>query len=54
MLDPQREGKRGRFRLDIWKKMLAMRVVRHCTGCSERWWCPIPADTHSQGMGSEH
>ena len=23
-------------------------------GYSERWWCPIPADTQVRGWGSEH
>jgi len=32
----------------------ALRAVRHCAECTERWWCPIPADSHGQGMGCEH
>jgi len=43
--------KEGRFRLDIRKKLCTLRAVRHCTGCPERWWCPIPADSHGQGTG---
>ena len=29
--------KAGRFRLDISKKFFAVRVVKHWTGCPERW-----------------
>ena len=29
----------------------AVKAVRRCTVCTERWWCPIPADSHGQGMG---
>ena len=29
-------------------------AMKHCVGCPERWWYPIPADTHGHGMGSEH
>ena len=43
--------KEGKFRLGVRKKLFTLRAVRHCTGCPERWWCPIPADSHCQGMG---
>ena len=26
-------------------------AVRNSTGCPERWWCLIPADSQGQGMG---
>jgi len=32
----------GRFRLDIRKKFLTLRVVRHRTDCPERLWMPPP------------
>ena len=44
---------KGRFRLDI-RKLFTMGAERHCRGCSEKWWCPIPADIQGQGMGSEY
>jgi len=46
--------KEGSFRLEIRKNSFTIRAVRHCAGCPERWRCPIPADAHGQGMGSEH
>ena len=33
--------KEGRLRLDIRKKVFTVRVVRHCTGCPERWWMSL-------------
>jgi len=46
--------KEGRFRLDIRKKFLYHGQQGSGTGCPERWWCPIPADSRGQGMGCEH
>ena len=43
--------KDGRFRVDVRKKLFTMRAVRHCSGCPERRWYPIPADIQGQGMG---
>ena len=48
--------KEGRFRLGIRRKFFycffTVRAVRHCTGCPERWWCPIPADSQGQAGGT--
>ena len=34
--------KEGRFRLDIRKKFITLRVVKHWVSCPERWWMPHP------------
>jgi len=39
------------FWLGVRKIFFTMRIVRHYTGCPERWWCSMPADTQGQGIG---
>lgn len=45
--------KEGKFRLSVRKKLFTLRAVRHCTGCPERWGCPIPAIPKVRKWGSE-
>ena len=35
--------------MDIGKKVFILRAVRHCTGCPERWWCPISETAKVRG-----
>jgi len=40
--------KEGRFRLDVRKKLLTVRVVRRWHSCPEKLWGPIPEGTQGQ------
>ena len=46
--------KEGSITLEIRKRFVTLKAMRPCTGCPERQWCPIAADSRGQGMGSEH
>ena len=46
-------GKNG-WVTEVILKFSTLRVVRHCTGCPERWWVPHPWRQPRSGWASEH
>ena len=37
--------KEGSITLEIRKRFVTLKAMRPCTGCPERQWCPIAADS---------